>query len=322
VAAAAALAFSGVAAPRAARAWDDFGHMEVAAVAFGSLTPKVKKRVAALLALNPRYPNWIVGAPAAERERAAFMRAATWADAIRTDPAFDHDPQHDPPGAPTATQNVGYGDTLPHTYWHYVNRPLSADGTPVPPTPVPNVETEIRLLRAALAAETTPDALKSYDLVWLLHLVGDVHMPLHCVARFDAREPSGDRGGNNVQITGNAQPPTCDDPRYCPYGPPTELHAFLDTIAGSGYATAPVLAAAAKLPKAPAPAAAEQDVSAWVTEGFDLARAKVYVPPIGLGPGPFEVTPAYQAAMAELGRKRIALAGARLARLLNDALGR
>jgi hypothetical protein len=203
-----------------------------------------------------------------------------------------------------------------------VNRPFSPDGTTLQPAATPNVETQIALFRTALAADATPDLLKSYDLVWLLHLVGDVHQPLHCVARFDAQQKGGDHGGNDVAIAKNVQPPTCDDPRFCPYGPPNVLHAFVDTIEGSGYEIGPPLAAASKLQKAAATATAVQDPSAWVDEGVELAKTKIYVTPIGVGPGPFDVTPAFQSATSELGKKRIALAGARLARLLNDALGK
>jgi hypothetical protein len=306
-------------APRAARAWDDFGHMEVAAAAYPLLTAKTKAKVATLLQLNPRYANWIVGAKASERPRAAFMRAATWADSIKADPTYN---TPDAQTAPTAGQNVGYSDHMKHAYWHFVDQPFSADSTPVVPAPTPNAATQIPLLRDALASPATSDDVKSYDLVWLLHLVGDVHQPLHCASRYDAADPTGDRGGNNVNITGNVQPPVCDDPRYCPFGPPSELHALLDDIEGSGYATAPALAAAAKLPKAPATTAAVRDVGVWLAEGLDLARTKVYVAPIGTGDGPFTVTPAYEAALSELGKKRMALAAARLANLLNDALGK
>lgn len=31
---------------------------------------------------------------------------------------------------------------------------------------------------------------------WLMHLVGDIHQPLHCTALFSEQFPSGDRGGN------------------------------------------------------------------------------------------------------------------------------
>jgi hypothetical protein len=309
---------AGALAARPARAWDDFGHMEVAAVAYKSLTKKTQGRVATLLALNPAYANWIVGAKAADRDRVAFMRAATWADSIKSDPSYA---ATDVQTAPTAGQNIGYVDRLRHAYWHFVDQPFSPDGAPLPPIPAPNAATQIPIFRAALAAAATTDAVRSYDLAWLLHLVGDVHQPLHCVSRFDKADPAGDRGGNNVKIAGAAQPPVCDDPRYCPFGAPNELHAFFDDIEGSGYATAPAEAAADKLAKPDAKAAAVSDVTEWITEGLTLAETKIYAPPIGVGDGPFAITPAYQDAAYALGKQRIALAGARLANLLNDALG-
>ena len=106
-------------------------------------------------------------------------------------------------------------------------------------------------------------------------------------SRFDAADPKGDRGGNNVKITGNTQPPVCDDPRYCPFGPPSELHAFFDDIAGSGYAVAPVEAAATTLPRTDTKKVAISDVAVWIQEGFELAQSAVYVAPIGVGDGPF-----------------------------------
>jgi len=47
--------------------------------------------------------------------------------------------------------------------------------------------------------------LKSYDLTWLIHLVGDVHQPLHCVARITKGDPEGDKGGNDVKLTARAE---------------------------------------------------------------------------------------------------------------------
>jgi hypothetical protein len=302
-----------------ALAWDDFGHMEVAAAAYKALKPKTKQRVAQLLKLNPRYENWIVGARAQDVARVAFMRAATWADAIKADPSYKAKDLQD---APTASQNIGYADHLAHGYWHYVNQPIVSAGAQGVPPVEPNVATQIATFRAALGDATLSDDVKSYDLVWLLHLVGDVHQPLHCVARFDHDLPQGDQGGNLIKIAGNAQPPVCEDPRYCPFGPPNELHAFVDTIAGSGYGVGPVESAVTKLPKVDAAQAAIRDERVWLSEGLALAKAKLYVPPIGAGSGPFTIDADYQKAILELGRARIALAAARLANLLNDALAK
>ena len=87
-------------------------------------------------------------------------------------------------------------------------------------------------------------------------------------------------------------------------------------------AVAPVEAAASKLAKASPAKAAITDQAAWIDEGFELAKSAVYVSPIGIGVGPFTIDHDYQLAAAKLGRARMALAGARLARLLNDALGK
>src|SRR4029079_8594955 len=76
-----------------ARAWNDFGHMEVAAVAFRNLSSKARKRAAQLLKMNPSYANWVVGAAPGDEDRIAFMRAATWADAIKSDPSYRADDQ-------------------------------------------------------------------------------------------------------------------------------------------------------------------------------------------------------------------------------------
>lgn len=307
-----------VIAPPSARAWDDFGHMEVAAVAYGKLTAQTRRNVARLLQINPRYGNWIVGAKPGDEGRMAFMRAATWADAIKVDPRYTTDAQT----APTAGQNIGYADLSRHAYWHFIDQPFSPDGSALVPAATPNAATQIALFRETLASPTAGDDLKSYDLVWLLHLVGDVHQPLHCVSRYDAPDRQGDRGGNAVGIMGNTPPAVCDDPRYCPFGPPTQLHAFYDDILGAGYAVGPVEEAARHLPRPDAKLAAVLDEKVWIQEGLQLAQKAVYVPPIGIGDGPFAITPDYQQAAVQLGEQRIALAGARLAKLLNDLLGK
>jgi hypothetical protein len=46
----------------------------------------------------------------------------------------------------------------------------------------------------------------------------------------------------------------------------------------------------------------------------------VYVGPVGPGKGPFTLTPEYLATAQQVARERVALAGARLANLLNGEL--
>jgi hypothetical protein len=292
-----------LAAP-AARAWNDHGHMLVAAIAYRHLTPHARDRVQALLALNPDHAAWIAGVPAASREAVAFLRAATWADAIKRANGYVNDSDH-PTGA-AARQNVGYADKLQHRYWHFIDLPIAADGTkPEQPT-TPNAETQIAVFRATLASPTAPDALKSYDLVWLLHLVGDVHQPLHCASRFDQSQPHGDHGGNKVLLCA----PPCTD----------ELHGFWDGVTGDSVDPAETRAQAADLAAADPALAAVDDAAKWIAESFEAAKAAVYVAPIGAGAGPFPLDAHYRTQAHRLALRRVAVAGARLAALLNHAV--
>jgi len=75
------------------------------------------------------------------------------------------------------------------------------------------------------------------------------------------------------------------------------------------------------LQPAPESAADDLNVDHWIQECFDAAKQTAYQsPPIGAGAGPFTVTLAYKTAAQNLAKERIALAGAQLAKILNDEL--
>ena len=91
-------------------AWDDIGHMTVAASAYDQLTPSAKKQVAALLKLNPKYSTWVVGVAAKDRDKIAFMRAAVWADDIKKSGSgytMDGTENGNRPSGPNAARNIG-----------------------------------------------------------------------------------------------------------------------------------------------------------------------------------------------------------------------
>ena len=75
------------------------------------------------------------------------------------------------------------------------------------------------MLTDAIGTDESDD-IKSYDVAWLEHLVGDVHQPLHATSRFTKNHPNGDAGGNLVLLC--AAP--CRD----------ELHAYWDGLLGDG----------------------------------------------------------------------------------------
>ncbi|MGB8261091.1 MAG: S1/P1 nuclease [Terracidiphilus sp.] len=291
-----------------AMAWNSVGHMAVAWTAYQQLTPVEQARAAALLKLNPNYQKWLGYIPAgtadADRDLYVFMMAATWPDEIKA-MGSGYTGNDNPPKGELAALNRGYADKNMHKYWHFVNTPFSTDGTPLPAVKGPTTVDKIAAFRAALAS-AEPDDLKSYDLVWLLHLVGDVHQPLHASNRITAAKHNGDDGGNLVVIS----------------GPAKELHAYWDDQLGLGdtknFLTA--LAAAKALPAPDATLAQDDNESHWAAESFELAKSSVYVDPIGAGLGPYTPTDAYAAQAKAIAQARVALAGARLARLLKESL--
>jgi hypothetical protein len=291
-------------APSPAAAWNAHGHMLIAAVAWAELTSAAKARVSQLLARNPDYATWTAGVPDADKGRIAFLKAATWPDSIRSAPGYVRDDIAT--SGPQASRNIGYADHLVHPYWHYRDEAFSPDGTPLPPPETPNASTQIEAFTSALRSNAS-DEIKSYDLAWLEHLVGDVHQPLHAVSRFSRDAPQGDHGGNSVNL--------CADPGRC-----SGLHGFWDGALGRSDDPASAVAEAEALPRAPDVLARVADDRVWLTESATIARNVVYASPIGAGLGPYAVTPAYTDAAHQVARGRAALAGRRLAALINANL--
>jgi hypothetical protein len=299
-------------------AWFNVGHMAVAYVAYQQLTPEKKLRVAKLLKKNPYYnkqwkaliPN---GTPADQRDLMLFMIAATWPDEIKESGSAYQNDGDTPPTDGTAWTNTGYGDLKQHRYWHFIDVPFTQDGTaPLAAIPSPNAETQIAIFRQTLISGKS-DPLKSYDLVWLLHLVGDVHQPLHSTTRIGAGALGGDNGGNGVKVdataVGNAN---------------KKLHLLWDSLPGDAPDAGAALTAAIAYGKTLAPAdpvlAKKMDAADWINESFAIAETSVYAAPVGTGSGPFTITQAYMDNAKKIAAERVALAGQRMANLINNEL--
>jgi hypothetical protein len=299
------LACLGCGALPTAKAWNDFGHMTVAAVAWRHLTPAARAQATALLELNPDYPQWVHDVDPERRAQMAFVRAATWPDAIKREPGYLDDGER--PVAPDANRNIGYEDLNEHRYWHYIDVPFSPDGTALPEVAAPNAASRIADFRAVLRDAAAPPGLRSYDLAWVLHLVGDLHQPLHAVSRFTHELPEGDLGGNRIRL--------CELPCRL------ELHYFWDAAAGRGGADE-AIALAARLPAPPAARIADGRIQDWLKESGRIARRVVYQPPIGLAAGPYSLDGAYRERAQRIALEQVSLAGRRLAVLLNGAFAR
>jgi S1/P1 Nuclease len=295
--------------------WNGFGHMAVAYVAYQHLDPQTRARADVLIRLNPSYATWKkqlpAGLSASQRNLMLFMIAATWPDQIRGDHSYHSDgPDNgDRPPATGGDVNIGYTDKALHKYWHFVDNPFSQDGISFEPAPSPNAQTQVKAFSQALASNE-PDRVKSYDLIWLMHMVGDVHQPLHNASRFSKDLPHGDAGGNFVVIV---KPPCQNDTSA------RELHALWDGAIGSSSAPKAVIVVAKTLP-AQTVDVSDQDVDVWVGESLKLAETKAYVAPIGDGKGPFTIDQAYCDQMRAVAEQRVVQGGMRLANLINANL--
>jgi hypothetical protein len=297
-------------------AWNSWGHMAVAYLAYQHLTDRTRERAAALLRLNPYYESWKKAAgpvkSQAELDMKVFMLSATWADALKGDSTYkaDGDMGGFRPAGPNAAQNTGFNDKQLHMYWHFYDEPFSNDKTALPAVPSPNAETQMQAFRKVLSSDSADD-LKSYDLTWIIHVVADIHQPLHAATRVSKVNPDGDAGGNLVKINC----PNC----------PANLHSFWDGALGSTGDPrvlpdpARVIASVSHLPRADRKVSKNLNADAWIHESFELARKKVYEP-LGKGEGPYVLNEDYRRATRALVAKQVELAGERLANLLNSEL--
>jgi len=286
--------------PASALAWHDTGHMIVAQVAYLRLTPAAKARVDGLLIPPPgRRPliHLCAGYYMPETCEKTYdpIQIAVWMDDFR-------------------------GDSLTSTYdtWHYIDfRPIW-DGIPertnVGAKPE-NVLSRINWAINTLRKGTGSNKADAETLGFLYHLVGDVHQPLHTATRYSPSNPNGDAGGNGfrIQIAGETRP--------------SSLHFFWDSAAGQ-YGESPkrpldaagkarilslAEAAAKEFPAESMPEWKDLDPHTWVVESNTLAREVVYKNITENA----EPSKAYTEAAQRLARKRMALAGYRLAGVLN-----
>ncbi len=147
------------------------------------------------------------------------------------------------------------------------------------------------------------------DLVWLLHLVGDVHQPLHCATRVSKGNPDGDAGGNAVV--------------FCKPGAAScngELHAFWDDVLSTSKSGASARAFAMTLTVPSIAASDIADIGKWIDASFGLAKTRVYIPPVMQGNGPFTATTKYANDAKGLATDQVALTGARLAAIIKADL--
>lgn len=249
-------------------AWGGEGHQVVALIAEERLTEKTQSAIHELLGDDVNISD---------------AEIASWADQIKRERRR----------------------TSP---WHYVNIPFDSEGLDLKRdgSDGNNIVDRIQSFQKLLADTSKSKEARVEALKFLVHLVGDIHQPLHCVDR------AGDKGGNGrlcflVEVKGKA----------------TNLHSVWDTALLRRYVGRTPIADYAATLNAAITRTDEQnweqgDASAWADESWKQAKAHVYRGVPADGPPPV-LSQEYIDDARPVVDSQLQHAGIRLAMILNTA---
>ena len=194
-------------------AWDDVGHRTMAYIAWQQMTPAARESVIKILRSAPEDSDisaYYIGGPEPDETKKLeyFMLMATWADIVRERSLESRNKKYH-------HSNWHYDDT----FWKQVNG--KAEILPSPEEGGVAIDKLIDFDKVLRNASTT-DKEKAIAIVWMEHLIGDIHQPLHTSGRVTDREPKGDQGGNLFLLT----------PEGTPREKQMNLHWYWDSIVG------------------------------------------------------------------------------------------
>lgn len=282
-----------------ALAWNAAGHRLVATIAWECLDNDTRSAVADILRQHPDHASWQVRG-GAEPGLAAFLAASTWPDDIRKDSRF-YNAGEDLPTTPVS----GFPDMERRRHWHYVDQ---SHGSATNDAFTGGLDHQLpRLIHAFDSRQATANE-RAYALPWLIHLIGDIHQPLHTVSRYDA-DGRGDRGGNELAIINP----------FDPQNPATNLHRYWDNLPGPPWLRDARLEYVAKTLMAIYPPPLIGTPEQWLAESRQIAGNDVYPFIDAAVPVP-TISAAFNQRASEIARRRIADAGYRLAELLQRLL--
>jgi S1/P1 Nuclease len=259
-------------------AWGDIGHEVVAKIAWAQMNTATQEKVTKLLQLTAPFYE----------ENKSFITASRWADLIK-------------PGMPA------------YNNWHYINQAYI-----LPPlTRAPDSDKVNIVYGLCQATKTLRTSRREFDKAWMLpmliHLVGDVHQPLHGATQYTENKPEGDQGGNLFFVLVKGR--TVNLHLYWDLGLGLlgEFNVPYRPVSTENPKTEPL---AAKWAKEFPPAYFKDDIQDinldhWVKTDLLLAKEFVYQTPEYAEP-----SESYVVAGQKLVKERVVLAGYRLAYLV------
>ena len=178
--------------------------------------------------------------------------------------------------------------------WHYINMPLDTNYDTTKQNPEGDLISGIAHCKAVLQNKNATDADKAFYLRMLVHLVGDLHQPMH-IGLIE------DRGGNDFKVQWQYRD--------------TNLHSVWDSkiIDAYGMSYTELANSADYLTKAQVKALQQGTVTDWVNETHQLTKTVYATVKEG-----DNLRYDYSYTYLNVTRKQLQIAGIRLAKVLND----
>lgn len=273
--------------------------MVIAAIAYRQLPDQKRKIFVELLKHHPEYSKWMASKPDPLPDNDLglyiFMKASTWPDEIRHSEDYK---------------------LYNHPNWHFLDTPLYSTGPS--PNHLPsgeNILDGIEQSENSLRDASKSDEVRGIYLSWLIHLIGDIHQPLHCVSMFSQSYPNGDLGGNRVSVR-----ETNDS------GVVRNLHTIWDTLfGGTAEDLGDIVVALNGISNIPnfslADLASDTTPKEWAQQSVRIAFDTAYLSgtlPAGSRANPTSLPADYMDKARNAAYKRGAVAGFRMASTLKD----
>jgi len=326
----------------AASAWDAAAHRLSASISDEYLLPSRRETLLTILQQHPRYaedfqaqmPAAVRTGSTAAQSRWLLGQAAIWPDMARNLPErerqrYNHPDWHWidgrwlrlPDSDSTATQgSAAQSATAPAAALQgnvYIGmsalQPIQNPTTDtVPLSQVDNMMLALDYSLAKLRDHTALMSERAIALCWVMHLLGDIHQPLHAGSLFSPRVfPEGDRGGNAIL--------TEDGNLHARWDQALRHQPLAETLRR-------LLQQAARL--ADSALVMNTESHHWLQESRAILHSSVYSEGMinavlrsertGALLPRFNLDQPYQQQMRHLSEQRLLLAGLRLARVLNE----
>ena len=184
------LAFALLVCASGVYAWDHPSHMITAAIAFMEVErtkPELIEKLELIFMAHPDSgPFWVAAGDTRGKERAKrmFIEGARWADDTKGT-------IHDRPTWHTARWAIVVEDASPKA---------KAAAEARKGRPAGQAVEALVMNYAMLSSPETNPAERASALSWLLHLVGDIHQPLHVSDLFSKQFPAGNAAGTQEYV--------------------------------------------------------------------------------------------------------------------------